>query len=149
MKIQIELSLDSEPAPLAWKRIEQIADFIWQNEAPAGNYLVSLLFCNDEQMQKLNRMYRGSNQVTDVLSFVQEGFDPVSSEDESLLLCDIVIDTNYVFKQKGSNSFEAELETVLVHSFLHLLGYDHIKPKDKEIMEQKEDYYKHKIQGVN
>ncbi|NLK49427.1 MAG: rRNA maturation RNase YbeY, partial [Candidatus Cloacimonetes bacterium] len=40
---------------------------------------------------------------------------------------------------------DLELQKLVIHGMLHLLGYDHIKKQDKDIMEQKESYYYDKL----
>jgi len=151
MKAQIDLEIapESLPAPRSPREIESICELIWEGEAVKQQYQISLLLCTDEEIRELNRQYRGCDAVTDVLSFETEALPDSRAKEASIHLCDIVIDTNRVFSQKGTRSFKEEFDAVLVHSFLHLLGYNHIKSKDKEQMEEKEEFYKHKIQGVN
>ncbi len=98
-------------------------------------YELSILFVSDTQIQKLNRTYRGKNKPTDVLSFSlnmlqgQEGLKwPLAA------LGDIVVsvDTAKRNAQKFGKTFEEELQFLLIHGFLHLLGYDHEKSKKEE-----------------
>ena len=58
------------------------------------------------------------------------------------ILGEMVISINQVERQaqEYGHSFERELSYMVVHSFYHLLGYDHIKEKDKLIMRQKEEF---------
>lgn len=148
-QIDVEIDPDSMPAPSLPEEIQSICELIWEGERVKEQYQISLLLCGDEEIRELNRQYRGCDAVTDVLSFETEALPGAAGTSDAIHLCDIVIDTNRVFSQKGTRSFKDEFDAVLVHSFLHLLGYDHIKSKDKEQMEEKEEFYKHKIQGVN
>ncbi|MEF3695085.1 MAG: rRNA maturation RNase YbeY [Candidatus Cloacimonadota bacterium] len=136
-------------APRLPEEIQSICELIWEGERVKEQYQISLLLCGDEEIRELNHQYRGCDAVTDVLSFETEALPKSGARLAAIHLCDIVIDTNRVYSQKGTRSFKDEFDAVLVHSFLHLLGYDHIKSKDKEQMEEKEEFYKHKIQGVN
>jgi probable rRNA maturation factor len=80
-----------------------------------------VLFCDDTFIQGLNREYRGQDKPTDVLSFAQE---PVPGGPE--LLGDVVIsvDTARRQAQEQGHSLSREVEWLLCHGMLHLLGYD-------------------------
>jgi probable rRNA maturation factor len=91
---------------------------------------ISVTFVNNDEIQELNRTYRDKNQPTDVLSFPMYEADQVEIEtydDEPLLLGDIIISIPKAKEQavEYNHSFERELGFLLVHGFLHLLGYDH------------------------
>lgn len=95
---------------------------------------VSLLLLDKGQIRAFNKKYRGKDEETDVISFsTQLAFLPSYG--------DIVIDLSVADKQKGVNSFEYEVFVLFIHGMLHLLGYDHLSVKDKEIMDVKEKYY--------
>jgi probable rRNA maturation factor len=91
-------------------------------------------------MRALNRQYRGTNRTTDVLSFsMREGpFADVRPE----LLGDIIISVPVAEKQAhaAGHSLTREIELLLVHGLLHLLGYDHERsPAEARRMRRKED----------
>lgn len=148
MKPQIDIVIEEGDSP-ELERIEKIAETIWEEERVQGEYEISILFCGDDRMRELNRQYRGCDSVTDVLSFSSKAFDLALGGQGEKWICDIIIDTKYIQSQKGSNGYTQEIEEVLIHSFLHILGYDHMKTKDKEKMETKENYYKQLLQGVS
>lgn len=81
---------------------------------------LSLLFCGDARMRRLNREWRKKDKPTDVLSF---------PSGETGFLGDVVIDVPYAARQARSrgHSLERELQILLVHGVLHLLGFDHEK----------------------
>jgi probable rRNA maturation factor len=100
--------------------------------------IVTLTLTDDEGIRELNRLYRGIDKPTDVLSFsLMEGEEPdihYNDEDEASkdnpfanLLGDIVISVQRAEAQSGEygHSLERELGFLFVHGFLHLLGYDH------------------------
>lgn len=150
MKAQIELIDQSGREDLALpsvQHIQRIADCVWDNEAVKDHYEISVLYCNDEDMKRYNKQYRGSNSITDVLSF-SEVLPGVDGSYRSYL-CDIIIDINYISANKGLNEFYSSLDAVFVHALLHLLGYDHMNTKEKEIMETKEQYYLQEIRGLD
>jgi probable rRNA maturation factor len=86
---------------------------------------LSVLFVGDRAMRTLNRQYRGKDRTTDVLSFaLQEGrFNKVQPN----MLGDIVISVPTAGRQAvdAGLTLQQELERLLVHGLLHLVGYDH------------------------
>ncbi len=97
---------------------------------------VSVSIVSSEEIKNLNRDYRGVDKVTDVLSFPMD-FDmdlPIK------MLGDIVINIDKIKSQaiEFNHSEERELSYLTVHSFLHLLGYDHIDEEERLIMRSKE-----------
>ncbi len=86
---------------------------------------LSVLFSGDRTMRTLNRRYRGMDRTTDVLSFaLREGpFADLQPE----FLGDIVISVPVAERQarERGHSLGREIEFLLVHGLLHLLGYDH------------------------
>jgi len=88
---------------------------------------------DDEELQSLNLQYRGIDKPTDVLSFPADFTDP---DLESRYLGDIVISYFRAEEQaqKRGHFIEAELQLLVVHGLLHLLGYDHGDMMDKEEM---------------
>ena len=76
-------------------------------------------------MRSLNRRYRGVDRTTDVLSFsLREGGFPSVQPD---LLGDIVISVPRADRQasEAGHSLSREIERLLIHGLVHLLGYDH------------------------
>jgi probable rRNA maturation factor len=127
-------------------RLEQLASSICRAEDPGCRYEISLLFCDDETMRRYNRTYRGSDAATDVLSFVTA---ELGNGEGRARICDIIIDTKQVDRQKGHKSFERELSEVFIHALLHLAGYDHIRPEARKHMEEKETTYQSMIEGTH
>jgi probable rRNA maturation factor len=87
---------------------------------------VSLTYVDDRGMRKLNREHRGKNMTTDVLSF------PSSAEKGAFPhLGDIVISlpTAEKMAKKFGVSRRREVETLVIHAFLHLCGHDHEKDR--------------------
>ena len=105
-----------------------------QSEAEVtGVTEVSVVLTDDAEQRELNRQWRGFDKSTNVLSFPQiEPFAPVSG-----LLGDITLARETVEKEAEEMgiAFEAHFTHLVVHGFLHLLGYDHIEEEDAEEME--------------
>ena len=104
---------------------------------------VNVVLTNDENIRNINREHRQIDKPTDVLSFPmyeREELENLKLENEDIL-GDMVISIERVEEQakEYGHSFERELAYMVVHSFYHLLGYDHIKEEDKMKMRPKEE----------
>jgi probable rRNA maturation factor len=93
------------------------------------------LLADDECISILNGQYRGIDGPTDVLSFSQhegdEDFDSAGN-----LLGDVVISVETAVRQASERGadLDSEIDVLLVHGLLHLLGYDHAEPGEAEAM---------------
>jgi probable rRNA maturation factor len=96
---------------------------------------VNFLFCDDDRMRELNRQFRGVDKPTNVLSF--PGPEPTES---AYFLGDIALAYPTILKEskEQSKSLECHSRHMIVHGFLHLLGFDHENPADAEVMEAAE-----------
>jgi probable rRNA maturation factor len=89
---------------------------------------VSVMYVNDETIHELNRTYRDVDRPTDVLSFaMQEGEDSFPEIDELPMLGDIIVSVEKAQEQAVAygHAVKREMAFLLVHGFLHLIGYDH------------------------
>lgn len=100
------------------------------------NVQISISFVGDEEIQRLNKNFRGVDSSTDVLSFPMDDEFQI----EETMLGDVIINTKRVLEQakEFGHSNTRELSYLTVHSILHLLGYDHMEDEDKEVMRSKE-----------
>ena len=82
---------------------------------------ISILLCGDARMRTLNRRFRRIDRPTDVLSF------PFEESPSSSFLGDLVIDVPYAARQarRRGHPVAREVQILLAHGLLHLLGYDH------------------------
>jgi probable rRNA maturation factor len=100
---------------------------------------LSILLVGDRKMKELNRIYRGKDGTTDVLSF--EAGIPVSAGESGMILGDIVINVARADEQARARDvgIYEEINRLLVHGTLHLTGYDHeVSPKEAQRMSRKE-----------
>jgi len=120
---------------------------------------ISLAIVGDGRMRKLNKIYRGKNRVTDVLSFgnksvlkylskafprLEKGkeIEFVEAPDGVKKLGEVILCYPQAKKQarRANHSLELELTILLIHGVLHLLEYDHEKDeKQAEEMKEIED----------
>ena len=89
--------------------------------------IINICLVKDATIKKLNKVYRGKNSATDVLSFEI----PKNFPKHSKVACagDIIIsiDTAYKNAKSDGRALNTELKELLVHGILHLYGYDHEK----------------------
>ena len=109
---------------------------------------VSIVLTTPENIRKYNKQYRDVDKPTDVLSFPMFEKEELEEKMEHCdfqfndTLGDMIISIPQVEEQakEYGHSFERELAYMVVHSFYHLMGYDHIKDEDKSIMREKEEF---------
>ena len=121
---------------------------------------VAIEFVGEQEIQRLNREIRNVDKVTDVLSFPSTNLKAgeildKSSEDVLFLMTDDAFvhfgDMALCFKQckrqakEYGVSVKNEIKKLVIHSMLHLMGYDHIKDSDYEVMSAKEKELDEKI----
>lgn len=102
-----------------------------------GTATVSVRFVDDRTIRQLNRVHRGKDKVTDVLSFsATEGLPKAMQASAAGELGDIVISVPQVRRQAKAigRPAKAEFALMLVHGTLHLLGFDHESVADETRM---------------
>ena len=122
-------------------------------ENDVKGFEVNITFTDEERIRDINREYRSIDRPTDVLSFPmfekEELVDFIGAEELEYedILGDMVISIEQVEKQakEYNHSFKRELSYMVVHSFYHLLGYDHMIDSDKKQMREKEEYVLEKL----
>ncbi|WP_075504193.1 rRNA maturation RNase YbeY [Candidatus Pelagibacter communis] len=98
----------------------------------------TLLLSNNKNIKKLNKVFRKKNKSTDILSFPLDKKKKIS---KNTYLGDIIISYNYLDKPRSQDlkSFKEKVTKILIHGFLHLLGFDHKKNKDYSKMLKEEN----------
>jgi probable rRNA maturation factor len=130
-----EFTIDAISRSELWKGHEpvlaQALEAAAKSEGVAGT--VSLLLGDDVSVAALNKQFRGKDGPTNVLSFPP-------AKDEAGFLGDIALAAETIVEeaQFQGKSFENHAAHLVVHGFLHLLGYDHMDPADAENMEGRE-----------
>lgn len=106
-------------------------------EAGEAGSSVSLTLVRDPAMRELNREHRGKDAPTDVLSFP---LDPEPHAGAERMLGDIVVSVDTALRQAADYDapLEREVERLLIHGVLHLLGHDHLQPDERARMEAEE-----------
>ena len=119
-------------------RLEKAAEYTLDHQKVNLNTDLAIVIGDDDQIQSLNRDYRGVDQPTDVLSFPQGSKDPHSGH---MNLGDIIISLPRAAAQADADghSLEDELMLLVVHGLLHLLGYGHEEDDGREEMWRVQD----------
>lgn len=96
---------------------------------------ISVIFCSDAYLLDMNKKYLGHDYFTDIITFDY-------SEGE-LLSGDLFISVDTVRSNAAfySAKFDDELDRVIVHGLLHLIGYDDHSEEEFAAMKEKENYY--------
>ncbi|WP_297634663.1 rRNA maturation RNase YbeY [uncultured Clostridium sp.] len=138
------------------KEMEEVILFALKEEEVLKDCEISLVLVDNNEIKDINRETRGIDKITDVLSFpmldYEKGkvfkdiyknfeFDEVYLDGEDLVLGDIVLCLERALEQSKeyNHSFERESFYLIVHSILHLLGYDHMEEEEKKIMRKREE----------
>ncbi len=122
-------------------RLEGVARRVLEAEG-VGAAELSVTVTDDETVRSLNREYAGEDAVTDVLSFSQrEGEEFAAPPGGAPLLGEVVIAYPQALRQAREHGrpAEAEVARLLIHSILHLLGYDHAQPEEERRMRAREE----------
>ena len=118
------------------KKLNNIAKKVARKEKARGDICITV--ADDIMVRALNRVYRHIDKATDVLSFEMG---------EDGLLGDIIISKETAMRnaERFGVSLDKEMERLVIHGTLHLLGYDHKKKADRAEMSAKEEQYAQKI----
>lgn len=133
---------------------ESVVSFCLNHENFPYEAEVNLTLTDNEGIHELNREYRQIDRPTDVLSFPmlsyeqagdfsfleEESDDDFNPDSGEVMLGDIVISVDKVLEQAESygHSPRREFAFLIVHSMLHLFGYDHMETEDAAVMEPKQ-----------
>ena len=146
--------LDIEENEIYETIISKVIDKCFETENLINSKLyVNIILTNPSHIKEYNKQYRNIDKETDVLSFPmfekQELEEKITNNQFEVpdILGDMVLSIPKIKEQaiEYENTFERELSYMVVHSFYHLLGYDHMEEEDKKIMRQKEENVLSKI----
>lgn len=113
--------------------LERAARFTLELQPDSADADITIVLTDDRQMHELNRDFLGVDAPTDVLSFPASEEDP---ETGTSYLGDIIISIPRAAQQAltGGHPLEAEVQLLVVHGVLHLLGHDHAEAEEKALM---------------
>ncbi len=124
-----------EPLPFDRAILERAAQETLQQLRPGSDFDLSIVLSDDGQLQTLNRQFLGVDAPTDVLSFPADEPEP-DPDSQVQYLGDILISYPRAMAQAraGGHALVDELQLLIVHGVLHLLGYDHATEDEKAAM---------------
>ena len=96
---------------------------------------VSVIFCSDDYLLKINRQYLQHDYYTDIITFDYTEGETLGGD------LFISVDTVRANADEYRQSFEQELRRVMVHGVLHLCGYDDATDEEQAVMRRMEDKY--------
>jgi probable rRNA maturation factor len=104
------------------------------------NVEFSIVFVSNKKIQELNKKYRQIDKPTDVLSFAFEDTKTIPNL-KVRMLGEIYISLEQAYKQSKQlgHSYLRELSFLLIHGFLHLLGYNHLNKIEEEKMIKRQE----------
>jgi probable rRNA maturation factor len=104
------------------------------------NVVFNVIFVDNDKIKELNTKYRHIDNVTDVISFALED-NKTNNYGKIRMLGDIYISINKAKEQsiEYNHSYLRELSFLMIHGFLHLIGYDHKDIDDEKIMINKQE----------
>lgn len=119
--------------PFPEKRLERAAQAALAHESESLDCELSIVLTDDSRLQELNREYLGIDAPTDVLSFPASETDP---ETGTRYIGDILISIPRAQSQAeaAGHPLESEVQLLVVHGVLHLLGHDHADAEEKSRM---------------
>ena len=143
MKINLDLGINIEgyDNEINMKEIEKYITEVLNKEYSSDKEVyISVLLTGNEEIQEVNKNFRGKDMPTDVISFA---YHDNGESDTGIFdtLGDIIISLERVEEQRKdyNHSFKREFYYVLTHGILHLLGYDHMEEEEKKVMRAKEE----------
>ncbi|MDZ5762525.1 Endoribonuclease YbeY [Candidatus Cyrtobacter comes] len=119
-------------------QIKLLAEAVAKRLKLKPNFRISVLLSDDERLRQLNKEFRGKDKPTNVLSF------PSSSELRATMGGDFIGDIALSYERVSCESieflksFKEYFSHMIVHSILHLFGYDHVLNEEAKLMEQLE-----------
>lgn len=138
--MQISIVSHREPEVLDLDAFKRLAAFVLDREEAPEAAELSIAIVEIDEMQELNQRYRSKEGPTDVLSFPCDDPCAVVEPGGLVALGDVVIAPEVAGRQalEYGHTVEEELNLLLVHGVLHLMGYDHEEDEDALAMQARE-----------
>jgi len=118
---------------VAEESLKQAGQAVLTHQGADPNTDLSIVIDSDEKLHNLNRDFLGIDAPTDVLSFPSDEFDP---DEQAVYIGDVIISFQRAEAQAKNAGHPVinEIQLLVVHGVLHLLGHDHADPVEKTRM---------------
>jgi probable rRNA maturation factor len=138
--MHVRITSHRDPEPLDLDAFVRLSEFVLEREDVPDQAELSLAIVDLEEMTELNSTYREKDGPTDVLSFGCDDPCPVEG-DEPIALGDVVLAPEIAVEQAEElgRTVDEELNLLLVHGILHLLGYEHDSDESEAVMRSREE----------
>lgn len=138
--MEISVISHRQPEPLDLSAFERLSAFVLDREDAPDAVELSLVVVSLDEMTSLNEKYRGKTGPTDVLSFPCDEPCAVVDPGEPIAIGDVIIAPEVAEAQatEYGHTVEEELNLLVVHGVLHLLGYDHEADDEATAMQERE-----------
>ncbi len=148
-------------------RIRMLAEEVLKSEDVPSPCEVSIICVDEDSMRSLCRRFLGIDEATDVLAFpidgeIEEetvetgpGGRVIWPEDGPVVLGDVVVcpAVSRDYAERHGRDFQREIDEVVVHGLLHLLGYDHAGQEERSAMDDRQrklvEKFAAKFEGVD
>lgn len=136
---KVEFFNETDEEIVELKELKKLIKFALKHE-DLKNVEFNVIFVDNARIKELNKQYRNIDKPTDVISFALEDYK-MDNYGKIRLLGDIYISIEKAKEQsiEYGHSYLRELSFLMIHGFLHLLGYDHMKEEDEKIMFEKQE----------
>ncbi len=126
-------------------RVNMIFELIQESTKIPMKGIINIAFLSDKEICDLNREFREKDKTTDVLSF--HYFDEFDSLEDDTVAGEIVLSESKIQSQSKEykHSLQEECEILIIHSLLHILGFDHEEDDDFEDMWEYESFIREKM----
>ncbi len=132
--------INETDAEIDLRRIQKLITYIFQSEGLPTETIINIVFTDNATIHEFNKKFLDRDRPTDVLSFnVHTEYLP----SELQILGDVYISAEKAKEQADSFqvTFQDEVERLVVHGILHLIGYEHEDPGQQEKMEALTEQY--------
>lgn len=126
---------DEQSRPLDLERLQRLAEYVLADRRVPVAMELSVLCVERDVIASLNAAYMGSEGATDVLAFPMD-LPGETAPGQPSILGDVVLCPAVAAEHAQGNGqgYRDEVELLLVHGILHLLGHDHAEPDEQELM---------------
>jgi probable rRNA maturation factor len=130
INVEIRKKIKSQVDPYL---VKEAARITLEHQRISPDSSLTIVISDDDHLTQLNQQFNNIDETTDVLAFPTDHIDP---DIETPYLGDVIISYPRAFEQANSigHPVESELQLLIVHGVLHLLGYDHSNEQEKALM---------------